>query len=340
MIDRIKRGLDPDPPQPAPEPTVAELAERYMEAHVRVNCRPGTVEAFGRLVRLHVVPELGNLWLSEMDRPQVLALHHKLRDKPYQANQAVKVLARMFRLAEAWGMTPPRRNPCRSVRRYRRTAASGSSRPGSTASLAACSTRRRPTVRCFRRSSRQSVLLLLTGCRRNEIVTLRWDDVDRTAGELHIRDGKTGHRRVPLTPAVEAVLERIPRIEGNPWVITGQKAGDHLKNLDAIWLRLRERAGLHGVRIHDCRHLYASRALALGEGLPMIGRLLGHRKVTTTARLCAPGAGYREGVGGEGRRQHRRRPSAATRGCALRRKGNRHGEAHHDDDLEARRMKV
>ena len=64
-------------------------------------------------------------------------------------------------------------------------------------------------------------------------MTLRWDDVDRTAGELHICDGKTGHRRVPLTPPVEAVLERIPRIEGNPSVITGQKAGDHLKNLDA-----------------------------------------------------------------------------------------------------------
>ena len=131
VTDRIKRGLDPDPPEPAPEPTVAELAERYMEAHVGVNCRPGTVGAFERLVRLYVVPELGELQLSEVDRPQVLALHHKLRDKPYQANQAVTVLARMFRLAEAWGMTPPRRNPCRSVRRYRRTAGSGSSRPGS-----------------------------------------------------------------------------------------------------------------------------------------------------------------------------------------------------------------
>ena len=118
-IDRIKQGLEPVPPPVAPEPTVTDLAERYMEAHVRVNCRPATVEAFGRLLRLYVVPELGHLRLSEVDRAQVSELHHKLREKPYQANAAVGVLANMFRLAEAWGMTPPRRNPCRSVRRYR-----------------------------------------------------------------------------------------------------------------------------------------------------------------------------------------------------------------------------
>ena len=74
----------------------------------------------------------------------------------------------------------------------------------------------------------------------------------------------------------------IPRIKGNPWVIESQKRGDHLKTLDAIWLRLRKRAKLGDVRIRDARHSYASRAL--GERLSMIGVLLGHAKVTTTAR--------------------------------------------------------
>ena len=129
-------------------------------------------------------------------------------------------------------------------------------------------------------------LLLLTGCRRNEILTLRWDDIDRTAGEIRLSDSKTGARRVPLTPAVEWVLERIPRIEGNPWVITGQNAGDRLKNLDMIWQRIRRLVGLDNVRIQDCRHSYASMALAAGESIPVISKLLGHRRFSTTARYA------------------------------------------------------
>ncbi|MDD9992395.1 MAG: tyrosine-type recombinase/integrase [Rhodospirillales bacterium] len=285
-IDRIKQGLDPVPPKPAPEPTVADLAERYMEAHVKVNCRPKTVETFGRIVRLYIVPELGGLKLSEVDRAEVAALHHKLRDKPYQANATMDVIARMFRLAEAWGMTPPRRNPCRSIRRYKETRRDRFLTPEEYREIGRVLDEAEADKSVFPTAVPAIRLLLLTGCRKNEIVTLKWDDVDRTAGELRLTDGKTGWRSVPLTPAVEHVLDSIPRLKGNPWVIAGQNRGDHLKNLDAIWLRLRERADLKDVRLHDCRHSYASRALALGEGLSMIAALLGHRKVTTTARYA------------------------------------------------------
>ena len=286
VIDRIRQGLDPLPEPPAPEPTVADLAERYMEAHVRVNCRPGTVETFGRVVRFYIVPELGGLKLSEVDRSHVSALHHAMRDRPSQANATVMVLAKMFRLAEAWGMTPPRRNPCRSVRRYKETPRERFLVPEEYRRLGNVLDEAEADGSVFPSAIPAIRLLLLTGCRKSEILTLKWDDVDRTAGELRLTDGKTGWRSVPLTPAAEHVLASIPRIEGNPWVITGQNPRDHLKNLDAIWLRLRERAGLKDVRIHDCRHSYASRALALGEGLSMIAALLGHRKVTTTARYA------------------------------------------------------
>ena len=66
---------------------------------------------------------------------------------------------------------------------------------------------------------------MLTGCRLNEILTLRWDDVDRTAGEFRLRDGKTGTRMVPLTPTAEAVLAGIRRVPINPWVIVGKQPG-------------------------------------------------------------------------------------------------------------------
>ena len=286
MIDRIKCGKDPVPKKPAPEPTMADLAKRYMEAHVEVNCRPGTIEGFGRIVRLYIVPELGALPVSEVGRSHVAALHYKMRDKPYQANQTRDVLAKMFRLAEAWGMTPPRRNPALSIRRYKEhrrerfLTVEEYCRLGGVLAEAEADGSFLPSAVAAMR------LLLVTGCRKNEIVTLRWDDIDRTAREIRIRDSKTGARRVPLTPAVEWVLAGIPRIEGNPWVIVGKKPGAHLSNLDQAWARLRARAGLEDVRIHDCRHSFASHALAIGEGLPMIGELLGHRKVTTTARYA------------------------------------------------------
>ncbi len=117
-------------------------------------------------------------------------------------------------------------------------------------------------------------------------MTLKWDDIDRATGEIRLRDGKTGLRMVPLTPAMETVLSGIPRKDGNPWVIPGMKAGANLKDLDKAWRRLRERSGLADVHIHDLRHSYASRSLVLGEGLSTIGKLLGHRDVSTTARYA------------------------------------------------------
>ena len=101
-------------------------------------------------------------------------------------------------------------------------------------------------------------------------------------------DTKTGPRMVPLSPAAARLLEELPRVEGNPWVIPGFKPGRHLADLNHYWDRVREEADLDGVRIHDLRHSFASRALALGESLSMIGKLLGHTQVQTTARYDHP----------------------------------------------------
>ncbi|MYF69992.1 MAG: site-specific integrase [Proteobacteria bacterium] len=129
-------------------------------------------------------------------------------------------------------------------------------------------------------------LLVLTGCRRNEILCLRWDDLNFDAGEMRLPDSKTGARTVPMASAAADVLKGLPRTPDSPWVFPGKKKGTRLVNLNDSWDRVRRRAGLDGVRLHDLRHTFASRALALGEGLPMIGDLLGHRTVNTTARYA------------------------------------------------------
>ncbi len=104
--------------------------------------------------------------------------------------------------------------------------------------------------------------------------------------KMRLRDSKTGPCVVPLPPAVADVLADLLRATDNPWVFPGRKKSTRQVNVSTLWDRIRERAGLDDVRLHDLRHAYASYAIAIGEGLSMIGKLLGHRKVDSTARYA------------------------------------------------------
>ena len=99
---------------------------------------------------------------------------------------------------------------------------------------------------------------MLTGCRRNEIVTLKWEHVDLEHDELRLRDAKTGARAVPLLPAAAQVLTALPRRPDNPWVFPGRVRGTRLRTLNASWQIVRKEAGLEDVRLHDLRHRSAS----------------------------------------------------------------------------------
>ena len=278
-----KKGIDPrdaDARREA-EPSMADLGRRFLEEYVPVHCKPSTREEYSRSVRLFVDPVIGELRVPEVQRKDIAALHHGLRDKPYQANRTLGVLSKMFSLAEVWGWRPDGTNPCRHVKRYKEHKRERFLSPEETERLGQVlreAEEEMPSaVAAFR-------LLLLTGCRMSEIRDLRWDYVKDDCIELP--DAKTGGRVVPLGPEARAVLSAIPRDEDNPWVIAGRLPGSHLTDLQRPWRRIRKQAGLEGVRIHDLRHSFASRALALGESLTMIGKLLGHTQVQTTARYA------------------------------------------------------
>ena len=101
---------------------------------------------------------------------------------------------------------------------------------------------------------------------------------------MRLADSKTGPRTISLSAEAAEVLASLERAPGNPWVVPGTRPGRRLSSIFDPWRRVRARAGLDDVRIHDLRHSYASRALALGESLPVIAKLLGHAQIQTTAR--------------------------------------------------------
>ncbi|MCY4393778.1 MAG: site-specific integrase [Rhodospirillaceae bacterium] len=262
-------------------PSVADLGRRFMDEHVVVHCKPGTQAHYGRMVERFIAPELGGLPVDRVHRSDVATFHYGLRSTPYQANRVLGILSKMFTLAEVWGWRADGTNPCRHIKPYKEYKRERFLSEEEIARLGA-------VLRRAERSMPSAVaafrLLLLTGCRLSEIQKLRWEYVKEDCIELP--DSKTGGRFVPLSPDARAVLSAIPRESGSPWVIAGQAPGSHIGSLQRPWTIIRERAGLEGVRIHDLRHTFASRALALGESLPMIGKLLGHTQVQTTARYA------------------------------------------------------
>jgi integrase len=129
-------------------------------------------------------------------------------------------------------------------------------------------------------------LLLLTGCRRGEIVNLRWEHVDFERECLRLPDSKTGAKVVYLNAPARALLQELPRMAANPRVIPGMRADSASASIDNAWSRVRAAAGLTSVRLHDLRHSFASVGAAGGLSLPIIGALLGHKHATTTARYA------------------------------------------------------
>lgn len=290
IISGIKSGNKPERETGSSQkdlgPTVKEAAERFLREHAEVRCKPRTVQIYQNTINQHLVPALGDMRLGEIGHDRVAALQYGLRDKPVTANMVVEQLSRLYRMAGLWGVAPKGGNPCRFVRKFKEhrrerfLTDEEFRRLGRVLGELEKEGKIHPAaVAAFR-------LLMLTGCRRNEILTLHWEDVDLAAGEIRLRDAKTGARSVAISPAARKVLEDLPRLPDNPWVIAGARPGERYKNLNNAWEVVRNRAGLRDVRIHDLRHSFASRALALGESLPMIGKLLGHGKIQTTARYA------------------------------------------------------
>lgn len=267
-------------------PTVADLAARFLEEHVEAKRKPNTVREYRRIFQNLVLPKLGQRKVEDVALADVDRLHRLLKETPYQANRAVAVLSKAFNLAEVWGWRPRGSNPCPGVERFKEKSrerflnGAELNRLGSTLREAEVKGEESPVAILALR------LLLLTGCRLNEVLRLRWEEVDFERSCLRLQDSKTGAKVILVGPPVLELLSKAVRVAGNPYVLPGRKAGSHFVGLPKVWARVRQQADLPGVRLHDLRHSYAAVGAGGGWSLAIIGKLLGHAQTRTTERYA------------------------------------------------------
>ena len=274
MLAAIRRGENPDPA----ESLFEDFARTVFERHARV-WKTGTLAVNRGYLKNQLLPHFAGRPVAEIDRPEVVAWFASLRATPAAADRSLPVLSVIMREAEAMGLRPEGANPCRGIRRYRRKGRerflSDEEVRRLSRTLAAHGEHSPLPAAAIR-------LLLLTGCRKGEVLTLRWSDYRE--GHLFLRDSKTGPRTVWLSSPARRILDGLER--SGPWVFPRPRGKGPRRDfwLHEFWDRVRADAGLRDVRIHDLRHTHASIALKNGESVLAIARLLGHRSPETTLK--------------------------------------------------------
>lgn len=267
--------------------TVKQLVERFLLEYVDPKRKTSTAEQYRRLLETRVNPELGSMAADAVTREDVMALHLSMKSTPYEANRVLAVLSKMFNMAEVWRIRLDGSNPVRHVERYPEGRRDRFLSLGELKKLGTVLDEAEHAQTALTGVIVALRLLAWTGCRLSEIVKLRWADVDLEVGVLRLPDAKAGARLVPLgSPAVD-LLSGLPR--GGTYVVPGTEVGEPLsKNtLEHGWFRLRKRAGLDSVRIHDLRHTVGTYAGQAGLNAFMVRDILGHKTLAMTGRYVS-----------------------------------------------------
>lgn len=312
----VKLGADPQDAKKAQRAavTVKELAATFRSDHLEARRAKGTQDNYGDLIERIILPELGHRKAKDVRHADVAAMHLKWQHTPYQANRALAVLSSMYGFGNVdGGSLPLGYNPVADVERFpelERTAylkADQLLALGDALILAETdgipftvkpgpNSKHLPKTRSSTVVDPHAVaairLLLFTGARLREILTLEWDEVDFENGMLMLRKHKNfrlkGPKIIALNDAALAILENVPKV--GKYVIASASAGTPNErpraDLKRPWALIRRHAGLETVRLHDLRHNFGSQGAGKQLGLPVIGKLLGHSRPTTTSRYA------------------------------------------------------
>lgn len=304
-------------------PTVAELCDRFIKEHASVHKKPNGLELDKTAIRKHIKPRLGTLKTISVTKADIQKFHLSMKDMPAHANRILRILSKMFNLAEDWGLRPANSNPVKNIVRYKEEHRERYLNNQEISCLGKALDRAERTQTESPHFIALVRLLLLTGARLREIMHAKWDWIDWDMSLLKLPDSKTGKKIIHLSPAALSILKEIPKIKGNPYIIVGGAEGKPLITPTKPWNRVKETAtldylkaderyadiiktcatykelcaeaekqglenpvGLMDVRLHDLRHTYASICVTQGMSLQMVSKLLGHSRASTSERYA------------------------------------------------------
>jgi integrase len=263
-------------------PTVADLERRFTKEHAIPFKKASSRERDDINWRCHILPALGTKRVRDLTKADILKLQGSLSEKPAVANQCVAILSKALNLAEDWEWRAPGTNPCRRLKKYKIPERDLILTPEQIACLDAALTELvndgaiRPAFAAFVR------LLMLTGCRKSEIMEAKRSWVDFERRLLLLPDSKVGQRRIPLSQTAIDIIKALPE---NEWLIPGRLDGRSMQSPYGTWAIVKARAGLpKALRIHDLRHGFASLGHMAGLTQKQIATALGHRQLSTTER--------------------------------------------------------
>ena len=267
-------------------PRMDDFMREYW-AKCSTSWKPSTVKTATVYRRCHIDGAFPDAYVDSLTEAEVTKWFAALTNGsgPGAANRCIGILRAALNKAEAWGYRVENTNPCCAVRENRKTIRTRFLSDDEMARLgAALADMRASADQSFRSQATAITLLLLTGCRRGEVLSLQWSDLHGC--RLRLRDSKTGPRTVWLGEEAIELLAQHPRFGKVPWMFWNQRTGKPFSAVQTAWEHARNAAGLRDFRLHDLRHTFASHAAMGRESLPMIGKLLGHACVKSTARYA------------------------------------------------------